>query len=83
MRLLKVSNYRFLYAYSFSTAKRMRYHELYDPLTRWKIKQARKHAIGKEPGIPQEKNRPASNSPSNGFVDFVNTSTKMWLMVEE
>ena len=29
-----------LYAYRFSTEKLMRYHELYEPLTRWQINQA-------------------------------------------
>ena len=38
-----------LYAYRFSTEKLMRYHELYKPLTRWQIKQARKHAKEKGP----------------------------------
>ena len=42
-----------LYAYRFSTEKLLRYDEPYEPLTRWQIKQARKHA--KEKGIPQEK----------------------------
>ena len=51
-----------LYAYRFSTEKLMRYHEPYEPMTRWQIKQARKHAKEKGPGISQEK----SNSPSNG-----------------
>ena len=55
-----------LYAYRFSTEKLMKYHEPYEPLTRWQIKQARKHAKEKGPGMPQEKNISTPNSPSNG-----------------
>jgi len=43
-----------LYAYRFPTEKLMRYHEPYEPLMYWQIKQARKHAKEKEPGIPKK-----------------------------
>ena len=33
----------------------MKYHKPYETLTRWQIKQARKHAKEKGPGLPQEK----------------------------
>ena len=44
-----------LYAYRFPTKKLMKCHEPNEPVTRWQIKQARKHAKEKGPGIPQEK----------------------------
>ena len=44
-----------LYAYRFPTKKLMKCHEPNEPVTRLQIKQARKHAKEKGPGIPQEK----------------------------
>ena len=65
-----------LYAYRFSTEKLMRYHEPYEPLTRWQIKQARKHAKEKGPGIPQEKTVQhrirLPMAKVDHFIDFVN-----------
>ena len=66
-----------LYAYRFSTEKLMRYHELYEPLMHWQIKQARKHAKEKGPGILQEKTvQHRIHLPMakvNHFIDFVNS----------
>ena len=66
-----------LYAYRFSTEKLMRYHEPYEPLTRWQIKQARKHAKEKGPGIPQEKavqhRIRLPMAKVDHFIDFVNS----------
>ena len=60
----------------FSTEKLMRYHEPYEPLTRWQIKQARKHAKEKGPGILQEKTvQHRIHLPMakvDHFIDFVN-----------
>ena len=54
----------------------MKYHEPYEPLTRWQIKQARKHAKEKGPGIPQEKTVQhrirLPMAKVDHFVDFVN-----------
>ena len=65
-----------LYAYRFSIEKLMRYHEPYEPLTRWQIKQARKHAKEKGPGIPQEKTVQhrirLPMAKVDHFIDFVN-----------
>ena len=65
-----------LYAYRFSTEKLMRYHEPYEPVTRWQIKQARKHAKEKGPGIPQEKTVHhrirLPMAKVDHFIDFVN-----------
>ena len=65
-----------LYAYRFSTEKLMRYHEPYEPLTRWQIKQARRYAKEKGPGIPQEKTvQHRIRFPMakvDHFIDFVN-----------
>lgn len=65
-----------LYAYRFSTEKLMKYHEPYEALTRWQIKQARKLAKEKGPGMAQEKafqhriRLPVSKV--DHFIDFVN-----------
>ena len=54
----------------------MRYHETYEPITRWQIKQARKHAKEKGPGIPQEKTVQhrirLPMAKVDHFIDFVN-----------
>ena len=54
----------------------MKYHEPYEPLTRWQIKEARKHAKEKGPGILQEKTVQhrirLPMAKVNHFVDFVN-----------
>ena len=65
-----------LYAYGFSTEKLMKYHEPYEPLTRWQVKQARKHAKEKGPGMPQEKTfQHRIRLPMvkvDHFIDFIN-----------
>ena len=70
MRRLKVSNYRF------STEKLMKYHEPYEPPTRWQIKPARKHSKEIGPGIPQEKTVQhrirLPMAKVDHFIDFVN-----------
>ena len=59
-----------------STEKLMSYHEPYEPLARWRIKQARKHVKEKGPGIPQEKTVQhrirLPMAKVDHFIDFVN-----------
>ena len=65
-----------LYAYRFAVEQLMRYYEPYEPLTLWQIKQARKHAKEKGPGIPQEKTVQhrirLPMAKVDHFIDFVN-----------
>ena len=65
-----------LYAYRFSTEKLIKLHEPYEPLTRWQIKQARKHAKEKGPGMPQEKTFQhrirLPMAKVDHFIDFIN-----------
>lgn len=65
-----------LYAFQFSAAKLMKYHEPYETLTRWQIKQARNHAKEKGPGLPQEKTFHhrirLPMAEVDHFIDFIN-----------
>ena len=44
-----------IYAYRFSAEKLIELHKPYENVTRWQIKQARKHAKAQGPGVPSEK----------------------------
>ena len=54
----------------------MKYHEPYEPLTHWQIKQARKHAKEQGPGIPEEKTLHhrvrLPMEKVDHFIDFIN-----------
>ena len=65
-----------LYANRFPAEKLMKYHEPYEPLTHWQIKQARKHAKEQGPGIPDEKilhhRVRLPMEKIDHFIDFIN-----------
>lgn len=65
-----------LYAFRFPAEKLMLYHEPFEKITRWQIKQARKHAKEQGPGVPEEKtihHRVRLPMPKvDHFIDFVN-----------
>ncbi|KAL9970005.1 hypothetical protein ACROYT_G022307 [Oculina patagonica] len=65
-----------IYAFRFSAEKLMLYHEPFEKITRWQIKQARKHAKEQGPGVPEEKkihHRVRLPIPKvDHFIDFVN-----------
>ncbi|KAK3745380.1 hypothetical protein QZH41_001418 [Actinostola sp. cb2023] len=65
-----------IYAFRFSAEKLMKYHEPYEKLTRWQIKQARRHAKTQGPGVPEEKTFHhrvrLPMSKVDHFIDFIN-----------